>query len=98
MSKEFFITAVVKARPKHREQVREAMISLLKPTRKEKGCIKYDLHESLDDPNIFLFYEIWANEECLTNHINSNHIKEYREKIACMIEDRTIKRLAKIDG
>ena len=33
--------------------VKQELLKILEPTRKEQGCLKYDLHQDLEDPSIF---------------------------------------------
>src|ERR1700754_3704718 len=33
------------------------------PTRREDGCITYDLHRGADTPSSFLLHEVWATRE-----------------------------------
>ncbi len=44
------------------------------PTRKEDGCIRYDLFVDLDDPTKFTFIEEWESREALDKHGKSDHI------------------------
>ena len=55
------VTATFQARPGKAKELHEALIGLLAPTRKEAGCINYDLHSSPEDPAKFLFHENWAS-------------------------------------
>ncbi len=43
------LTAMVKAKPGQEEAVKDALLSLVEPTRKESGCLCYNLHISLND-------------------------------------------------
>lgn len=43
--------------------VKNELIKILEPTRKEIGCLRYDLHQDIDNPSIFMFYEIWEREK-----------------------------------
>lgn len=52
---------------------------ILEPTRKEKGCICYDLHQDLENPNILMFYEIWETVEDWKAHDIQEHINIFRE-------------------
>jgi hypothetical protein len=51
------ITLVVtfQARPGKEAELRKILTGLLMPTRKEAGCINYDLHVAPDDPSNFFF-------------------------------------------
>ncbi len=75
------VTLVVRihAKPGKEARVREELRKLLAPTRAEKGCINYDLHESADDKSLFLFLENWASAEDLDQHIQAPHLKAWRE-------------------
>jgi quinol monooxygenase YgiN len=47
--------------------------ALLGPSRKEEGCLQYDLHHSLDNPSLFLLHEVWASRAHHTAHIKTPH-------------------------
>ncbi len=84
------VVARIKAKPGMEEKVDEELVKLLAPTRREKGCLHYDMHRSLDDKSLFLFYESWASEEDLKKHLQSPHIRAWfqlsRELLAEPIE------------
>ena|ERR1022692_3513494 len=71
------ITIVVtfQARPGQEAELKEALISLFAPTRKEAGCLNYDLHMSLEDPAKFLFHENWTSKAHLDAHLKNTHIQ-----------------------
>ena len=45
-------------------------------TRKEKGCLAYDLSRDADKPDRYLVYERWQNLKALEAHLNTAHIKK----------------------
>jgi quinol monooxygenase YgiN len=47
--------------------------ALVAPTRKEEGCLLYELHRSADATGGFLFYEIWASREAHAAHLRTDH-------------------------
>ena len=49
---------------------------LIQETRKEAGCIAYDLFEDINNPNILTFVEKWESKEHLEAHFNTPHFKE----------------------
>ncbi len=69
------VVATFQARPGKETELRAALIGLLAPTRKEAGCLNYDVHQSADDPAKFLFHENWTNKAHLDAHLQSPHIK-----------------------
>ena len=68
------VVARIKAKPGMENEVKDFLAELLAPTRAEKGCLQYDLHESQEEKGIFLFYENWASRDALDRHLQSQHI------------------------
>jgi quinol monooxygenase YgiN len=62
------LTAMVRAKQGQEDAVKEALLSLVEPTRKEPGCLCYNLHQSKSDPTMFMFYEQWKSKEALDAH------------------------------
>ena len=69
------VVATFEARPGKEAELKQTLTGLVGPTRKEAGCINYDLHVSSDNPVKFLFHENWTSRELLDAHLNSPHIK-----------------------
>ena len=75
------VVASFKARPGLEEKAREALLALVEPTRKEPGCVQYDLHLSTDKPGEFLFFEKWVDRESLDQHLNMPYIHTLRGRV-----------------
>ncbi|HXN25181.1 MAG TPA: putative quinol monooxygenase [Candidatus Dormibacteraeota bacterium] len=73
------VIARVRAKPGQEVALRAALIALVARTRSEAGCLNYDLHESLDDPAQYVFYENWTSRQALDSHSRSAHILAFRE-------------------
>ncbi len=69
------VIATFQAQPGKETELKKALMSLLAPTRKEAGCINYDLHISPEDPAKFLFHENWTTKAALDAHLKSMHIQ-----------------------
>jgi quinol monooxygenase YgiN len=69
------VVATFEARPGKEADLKKALISLVAPTRKEAGCINYDLHISPLDPAKFLFHENWTTKAALDAHLQSPHVQ-----------------------
>ena len=74
-AKDITVVATFQARPGKETELKNALIGLVAPTRKEAGCINYDLHALPEDPAKFLFHENWASKAALDAHLQSAHIK-----------------------
>ena len=69
------LVAEVQAKAGEEGVVKKALMALVEPTRKEKGCICYNLHQSGEDKAKFMFYEQWASQAALDEHMQSDHFK-----------------------
>ena len=67
----------VQVKPESKDDILKAFETLVSETRKEKGCIIYDLFQNGEDPNNFILIEKWATQEDLDNHSTSDHFKDY---------------------
>ena len=74
-AKTITVVATFQARPGQEAELKSALTSLVAPTRKEAGCVNYDLHILPEDPAQFLFHENWASQAHLDAHLQSAHIK-----------------------
>lgn len=69
------VVATFHARPGKEAELRAALIGLVAITRKEAGCVNYDLHVSAEDPAKFLFHENWTSEALLEAHLAAPHVQ-----------------------
>jgi quinol monooxygenase YgiN len=68
------VVARIDAQPGKEDELRQALLALIEPTRKEQGCVQYDLHEENGKPGHFVFYENWTSREDLDRHLASPHL------------------------
>lgn len=69
------LTLVVhmKSRPGQEMLLEAELRALVGPTRKEEGCLLYDLHRWADGEGAFLFHEVWASREAHAAHLRTDH-------------------------
>ena len=96
-SEPLILVARVIANPGHEEAVRQALLRLVENTRKEKGCLQYDLHRSIEDAANFVFYELWETEEDLKAHANSAFMQAHRERVSGAIAKTVVDRLSLLE-
>ncbi|MFL9915375.1 putative quinol monooxygenase [Paraburkholderia fungorum] len=93
---EIAVVAISMAKPGYEEQVREALESIVGPTRKELGALQYDLHRDGQEPRRFVFVERWESQEALAAHARSAHIAAYWKVAADWVEHAEIRGVSKI--
>jgi len=69
----------MKAKPGREDELRAEMLRVVALTRKEAGCLQYDLHVHTTDPTRFAYYETWDSEESLARHAQAEHMNAFRE-------------------
>jgi quinol monooxygenase YgiN len=75
------LTATIKALAGQESSVRAALLDLVGPSRDEPGCICYNLHESIDEPGLFIFYEQWTDQAAFDAHCETPHFLALDAKI-----------------
>jgi quinol monooxygenase YgiN len=48
--------------------------------REEPGCLVYRVHRSTKDPELFLFYETYEDDDAFDLHRKAPHLAAYRER------------------
>ena len=86
------VTLFVQLRPRDgQEMLLEAELrALVGPTRKEDGCLTYDLHRSSDGPSAFLLHEVWASREAHTRHTNTPHFLRWNARKDALLASREV--------
>lgn len=52
---EVIINAILQAKPGKEEELRSELVKVIEPSREEKGCIQYTLHQDTDKAGTFVF-------------------------------------------
>lgn len=90
------IIAKIKVKVDKVQFVKEELLKLIEPTRKDPGFIQYDLHQDNEDPSTFLFYEVWENRELWQDHMNAKPLADYMAATEGAIESFTLNEMTKI--
>ena len=56
--------------------LQDVLTKLIEPTRKEPGCISYNLLNNLANKCEYTFYEEWETDKDLESHMQSAHFQE----------------------
>ena len=80
------IIAKLKAKSGSEDQLFEECRKLVAPTLTEEGCINYDMHRSVEDPGLIMFYENWTTRPLWEKHMESRHLQEFSANTEGMVE------------
>ncbi len=70
------VVAHLRAKSDKVDETKNALASLLEPTRAEAGCIRYELMQNDSDPTDFTFVEEWSGNDSLDEHLLTEHIRK----------------------
>jgi len=96
MSDRLTIIAKIEAKPEKLDEVKSAVLKLLEPTRKERGCIQYDLHQDNEKTEVFIFVENWESQELWDAHMQSSHLQGFIKEIEGLLVDLTVHQMSQI--
>lgn len=77
-----YLIATLKIRPGSQAAVVEAATPCIHATRREEGCLRYDLLVSVLEPETLVFVEQWETREALEAHFATPHLLAWRAGLA----------------
>jgi quinol monooxygenase YgiN len=80
-SNEVTVVARLRAAPGKAEALAAMLTEQVGVVRKaEPGCLAYRLHRSTQDPDLFVFYETYADAAAFAAHRDAPYVLAYRER------------------
>jgi quinol monooxygenase YgiN len=83
---EFTLVVLVKVK----EGEDKNLLKLAKPcvaaSRKEKGCLRYDVLQDAEHPQQFVFFERWKSVKDLEDHFTTDHFKKLGGQLKEIVE------------
>ncbi len=74
-----YVVATSQVKPECRDAFIKGAKECIAATRQEKGCLSYENHSSIHDPNLFVVVERWETRDDLNAHGKAPHMKVWRE-------------------
>jgi quinol monooxygenase YgiN len=82
------LVVVLRAREGQETLLEAELRALVGPTRKEDGCLRYDLHRCVDVPCALLLHEVWATRAAHTEHTHSPHFLRWNARKDALLASR----------
>jgi quinol monooxygenase YgiN len=84
------VTLIVLLRAREgQETLLEAELrALVSPSRKEEGCLRYDLHRSTETPSAFLLHEVWESRDAHSEHTHTQHFLRWNARKDALLASR----------
>lgn len=67
-----------RVKPGTKDKVIDIVDKCIGPSRREEGCISYELMTPTDDPNAFAFVEQWRDMQAFRAHTKTPHFAAMR--------------------
>ena len=81
----YTVLAILEAKPEYKKELERLLIAVVEPSRQEKTCLEYRLHQSLENTSQFFIYENWVNQEAHQAQFQKTYIKELIEKVSPLL-------------
>jgi len=85
------VVAHFTANPGKEAELLALLHGLLEPTRKEPGCIRYELNQEMDNPLAFTFAEKFANREAFDSHNKAPHVERFRKESEGLVASKEVR-------
>jgi quinol monooxygenase YgiN len=76
------LLAVLEANPGQSDELRALIIKLTRANRQESGCLAFIPYEADQFPGRFYLYEVFANAGAFEEHLETDHVKEFRTALS----------------
>jgi quinol monooxygenase YgiN len=83
----FTVIASFTIDPGHKATFEAALKVLTEATRREPGCVQYDVHASTDVAGAYFIVEQYATEKDYLSHREEQHILDFRQIAAPLFKE-----------
>jgi quinol monooxygenase YgiN len=78
--------AFIRAQAGRSDELGERLRRLVGPSRREPGCIRFELHRADDDPDLWMVYETWRSAADRQAHYASAHLRAFIAEAPFLVE------------
>lgn len=87
MTTELTNAAFFTAKPGQSESLGARLLGLVGPTRREPGCLRYDIYHSADDPDAWFVYEDWRSQADFDAHMRTPYVQAFMADVPNLCAD-----------
>ncbi|MBC2605303.1 putative quinol monooxygenase [Pelagicoccus albus] len=88
------IAAHVEAKSDKAGIVKSELRKLLPISKKEKGCLTFEINQDNDRPEHFFIYEIWENRAAWKSHLEAQHVSDYITAVEGCLADVSFREMS----
>jgi quinol monooxygenase YgiN len=82
------LVVILRARQGQEPLLEAELRALVGPTRREEGCITYDLHRGADSTDAYLLHEVWESREHHRIHTQTPHFIRWNARKDALLASR----------
>jgi quinol monooxygenase YgiN len=82
------LIVILRAREGQETLLEAELRALVGPSRREEGCLTYNLHRSIDTPCALLLHEVWTSREAHTEHMHTRHFLRWNARKDALLASR----------
>jgi quinol monooxygenase YgiN len=68
------VVALLETSADKADELKKVCLGLIEPSRKDEGCISYELYQDTTNPGKFTYIEKWESKELLDAHLKTPHL------------------------
>jgi len=77
MNAQYAFILKAKTRPEKAEAFEQLFRAYVEPSRQEPGCVEYHMLRDQQDPSLFIFCEVWADQAAFDAHCALAHMQQF---------------------
>ena len=74
----------------------KALQAVVEGTNTEEGNIVYEAHQDINNPLVYVIYEVWKSQEAINFHRETEHFKAFSAATADKVDSRNVNTMKKI--
>jgi quinol monooxygenase YgiN len=82
------LIVILRAREGQETLLEAELRALVGPSRREDGCLTYNLHRSIETPGALLLHEVWESREAHTEHTHTPHFLRWNTRKDALLASR----------
>ncbi len=75
------VHVLFEARPGSGNAAEKVLVQLQECSRKDPGCLQYDMHRHPENRDQFMLFERWESREMLDAHLKLAHLAEFENVV-----------------
>ena len=96
MTKRLTIIAHIEAKEGKLDFLKKQVLALVEPTKKEQGCLRYELNQDCENQKLFIFVEEWETHKLWQKHMGNTHLQAFVKATDGLLEKLEVYKLGKI--